>query len=86
MGESIFGEIIEGVDIGVKRPLPLLPIEIIRQMPKRRVERRSCFHLLIEFTNVTEHVLEGSIVDQNVDAAHSLDGRVNHLLAILFLA
>ena len=43
-------------------------------------------HLLIQLTDVTQHVLKGGIVDQDVDSTHALDGRIHHLFAVFLFA
>lgn len=73
------------MDISVKSPLPLLSIMVISGMSRRVNPAGVALHLLIQLTDVAQHVLEGSIVDQDVDSAHGLKRSVNHLLAVLLL-
>ena len=41
---------------------------------------------LVQFADIIKHVLKCGIVDQDVDAAQSLQGDINYLLAIFFFA
>lgn len=71
MREGVFRKIEERVDVGVEALLPLLPIEVVSKKSQllHGLPRNSS---LIEFADIAQHVLKGGIVDQNIDATHSL--------------
>lgn len=81
---SVFRKVIHGMDIGAKATFPLRPV--IKELVSIYLNTVVIKDLLVQFADVIEHVLECSVVHQNVDAAQAFESRVNYLLAVFLRA